>query len=204
MPHNLAPVQIDVSRLGPDSGLALPALPGTTPAMYGTQLPSLQAPPPGTVALLPSADAVLGPWDGAARQGGEALASLALPFDGKLYVGGLDASMEEDSVSALMETVGPLRALYLAREGGATDGPTRGFAFAAFADAALAESAIGALSGRVIGERKLVVLRATHALRLDDNGQPLELAAAPLGPTVAVSLCYVPLLHSVRILLTKV
>ena len=84
-PHVVSPtvgeVPIDVSKLGPDSGLATYVLPAA-PTMVGTQLPSLHAPSPA--AALPTADAVLGAWDGAALQGGEALASLALPFEGKV------------------------------------------------------------------------------------------------------------------------
>ncbi|KIK60395.1 hypothetical protein GYMLUDRAFT_606046 [Collybiopsis luxurians FD-317 M1] len=77
----------------------------------------------------------------------------------KVFVGGLPTYLNEENVMELLKSFGELKAFNLVRENG--NGPSKGFAFFEYVDASVTETAIQALNGMELGDRYLVVQRAS-------------------------------------------
>ncbi|KAG6821456.1 hypothetical protein H0H93_010180 [Arthromyces matolae] len=85
----------------------------------------------------------------------------------KVFVGGLPPYLNEEQVMELLKSFGELKAFNLVRENG--NGPSKGFAFFEYADISVTDVAIQSLNGMEIGDRYLVVQRASVGAK---PGQP--------------------------------
>ncbi|KDQ61772.1 hypothetical protein JAAARDRAFT_122737 [Jaapia argillacea MUCL 33604] len=77
----------------------------------------------------------------------------------KVFVGGLPTYLNEEQVMELLKSFGDLKAFNLVREGGS--GPSKGFAFFEYVDPNVTDVAIQSLNGMELGDRYLVVQRAS-------------------------------------------
>lgn len=77
----------------------------------------------------------------------------------KIFVGGLPMYLNEEQVMELLKSFGELKAFNLVRENG--NGPSKGFAFFEYVDPSVTDVAIQSLSGMELGDKYLVVQRAS-------------------------------------------
>ncbi|KAJ7760448.1 hypothetical protein B0H16DRAFT_1532332 [Mycena metata] len=77
----------------------------------------------------------------------------------KVFVGGLPTYLNEEQVMELLKSFGELKAFNLVRENG--NGASKGFAFFEYVDTAVTDVAIQSLNGMELGDRFLVVQRAS-------------------------------------------
>ncbi|KAF8636380.1 hypothetical protein AX17_003562 [Amanita inopinata Kibby_2008] len=77
----------------------------------------------------------------------------------KIFVGGLPTYLNEEQVMELLKSFGELKAFNLVRENG--NGPSKGFAFFEYVDINVTDVAIQGLNGMELGDRYLVVQRAS-------------------------------------------
>ncbi|PCH44197.1 hypothetical protein WOLCODRAFT_90700 [Wolfiporia cocos MD-104 SS10] len=77
----------------------------------------------------------------------------------KIFVGGLPTYLNEEQVMELLKSFGDLKAFNLVRENGT--GASKGFAFFEYVDPAVTDVAIQSLSGMELGDKYLVVQRAS-------------------------------------------
>ncbi|KAF8957475.1 hypothetical protein BDZ97DRAFT_1906809 [Flammula alnicola] len=77
----------------------------------------------------------------------------------KVFVGGLPTYLNEENVMELLKSFGELKAFNLVRENGT--GASKGFAFFEYVDAGVTDVAIQSLNGMELGDRYLVVQRAS-------------------------------------------
>ncbi|KLO17970.1 hypothetical protein SCHPADRAFT_141264 [Schizopora paradoxa] len=77
----------------------------------------------------------------------------------KIYVGGLPSYLNEEQVQELLTTFGELKAFNLVRDNG--NGPSKGFAFFEYVDPDVTDAACQGLNGTELGDRRLVVQRAS-------------------------------------------
>ena len=76
----------------------------------------------------------------------------------KLYVGNLDYTTTEASLSKLFASVGEILSVNLITD--RMTGRSRGFAFVEMAESSAAQQAINELNGKAVGERQLKVAEA--------------------------------------------
>ncbi|TKY88008.1 hypothetical protein EX895_003104 [Sporisorium graminicola] len=79
------------------------------------------------------------------------------PF--KIFVGGLPTYLTDDQVIELLQAFGELRAFNLVKD--TATGASKGFAFCEYVDTALTDLACQGLNGMELGDRNLVVQRAS-------------------------------------------
>ncbi|XP_045592873.2 splicing factor U2AF 50 kDa subunit isoform X1 [Procambarus clarkii] len=77
----------------------------------------------------------------------------------KIFLGGLPNYLNEDQVKELLTSFGQLRAFNLVKDSGT--GLSKGFAFCEYADVSLTDQAIHGLNGMQLGDKKLVLQRAS-------------------------------------------
>ncbi|KAM6496933.1 hypothetical protein JOM56_007406 [Amanita muscaria] len=77
----------------------------------------------------------------------------------KIFVGGLPTYLNEEQVMELLKSFGELKAFNLVRENG--NGPSKGFAFFEYVEPNVTDVAIQGLNGMELGDRYLVVQRAS-------------------------------------------
>ncbi|KAF8523006.1 hypothetical protein JB92DRAFT_3087536 [Gautieria morchelliformis] len=77
----------------------------------------------------------------------------------KIFVGGLPTYLNEEQVMELLKSFGELKAFNLVRENG--NGVSKGFAFFEYVDPSVTDVAIQGLNGMELGDRYLVVQRAS-------------------------------------------
>lgn len=78
----------------------------------------------------------------------------------KIYIGGLPTYLVEDQVVELLKSFGDLRSFNLVREAG-VNGASKGFAFCEYVDAGITDLAIQGLNDMELGDKKLLVQRAS-------------------------------------------
>ncbi|KAN0109653.1 hypothetical protein V8E52_009090 [Russula decolorans] len=88
----------------------------------------------------------------------------------KVFVGGLPSYLNEEQVMELLKSFGELKAFNLVRDNGT--GPSKGFAFFEYVDPAVTDVAIAALSGMTLGDRQLVIQRASVGAKAGQPGFP--------------------------------
>ncbi|PWN21356.1 hypothetical protein BCV69DRAFT_282089 [Microstroma glucosiphilum] len=81
----------------------------------------------------------------------------------KIYVGSLPTYLNEDQIIELLKAFGEVRAFNLVRE--ANNGPSKGFAFCEYVDSSITDLACEGLNDMELGDRKLVVQRASAGQR---------------------------------------
>jgi len=77
----------------------------------------------------------------------------------KIFVGGLPNYLNEDQVKELIGSFGELRAFNLVKD--STTGLSKGYAFCEYADLAITDIAIAGMNGMQLGDKKLIVQRAS-------------------------------------------
>ncbi|KAK7066451.1 U2 small nuclear RNA auxiliary factor 2 [Halocaridina rubra] len=77
----------------------------------------------------------------------------------KIFIGGLPNYLNEDQVKELLMSFGQLRAFNLVKD--SATGLSKGYAFCEYVDVSLTDQAIHGLNGMQLGDKKLVVQRAS-------------------------------------------
>ncbi|KAI9101205.1 splicing factor U2AF 65 kDa subunit-like protein [Phlyctochytrium arcticum] len=93
----------------------------------------------------------------------------------KIFVGGLPPFLNDEQVMELLKSFGELRAFNLVKDG--ATGLSKGFAFCEYLDAAITDIACEGLHGMELGDKKLIVQRAS--VGATKAGMPMM---APLLP----------------------
>lgn len=88
----------------------------------------------------------------------------------KIFVGGLPTYLNEEQVQELLKSFGELKAFNLVRENG--NGPSKGFAFFEYVDPEVTDVACQGLNGMELGDRHLVVQRASIGAKPGQPGIP--------------------------------
>ncbi|KAI5121618.1 hypothetical protein M0805_001148 [Coniferiporia weirii] len=88
----------------------------------------------------------------------------------KIFVGGLPTYLNEEQVQELLKSFGELKAFNLVRENG--NGPSKGFAFFEYVDPSVTDVACQGLNGMELGDRYLVVQRASIGAKPGQPGIP--------------------------------
>eukprot|EP00123_Amoebidium_parasiticum_P013727 comp22118_c0_seq1/m.32329 comp22118_c0_seq1/g.32329 ORF comp22118_c0_seq1/g.32329 comp22118_c0_seq1/m.32329 type:complete len:565 (-) comp22118_c0_seq1:609-2303(-) len=97
--------------------------------------------------------------------------------DHKLFIGGLPTYLTEDQVKELLSAFGPLRAFNLVRD--TSTNVSKGYAFVEYVDHTLTDAAIQGLNGMVIGDKTLLVQRASQK----DGTLPPGIMMGSIAPT---------------------
>jgi len=77
----------------------------------------------------------------------------------KVFIGGLPNYLNEDQVKELLSTFGELRAFNLVKD--SATGLSKGYAFCEYVDISITDVAIAGMNGMQLGDKKLVVQRAS-------------------------------------------
>nr|3VAF_A Chain A, Splicing factor U2AF 65 kDa subunit [Homo sapiens]3VAF_B Chain B, Splicing factor U2AF 65 kDa subunit [Homo sapiens]3VAG_A Chain A, Splicing factor U2AF 65 kDa subunit [Homo sapiens]3VAG_B Chain B, Splicing factor U2AF 65 kDa subunit [Homo sapiens]3VAH_A Chain A, Splicing factor U2AF 65 kDa subunit [Homo sapiens]3VAH_B Chain B, Splicing factor U2AF 65 kDa subunit [Homo sapiens]3VAI_A Chain A, Splicing factor U2AF 65 kDa subunit [Homo sapiens]3VAI_B Chain B, Splicing factor U2AF 6 len=82
-----------------------------------------------------------------------------LPGAHKLFIGGLPNYLNDDQVKELLTSFGPLKAFNLVKD--SATGLSKGYAFCEYVDINVTDQAIAGLNGMQLGDKKLLVQRAS-------------------------------------------
>ena len=77
----------------------------------------------------------------------------------KIFIGGLPSYLNDSQVKELLQSFGPLRGFNLVKD--STTNVSKGFAFCEYADVNITDQAVAGLNGMQLGDRVLVVQRAS-------------------------------------------
>ncbi|KAI7863919.1 hypothetical protein BDF14DRAFT_1839943 [Spinellus fusiger] len=80
----------------------------------------------------------------------------------KIFIGGLPMYLNEEQIMELLQSFGELRAFHLVKE---PSGSSKGFAFCEYADPSVTDLACQGLNNMELGERRLVVQRASQGAK---------------------------------------
>ncbi|XP_075394080.1 splicing factor U2AF 65 kDa subunit isoform X1 [Tenrec ecaudatus] len=100
--------------------------------------------------------------DGSARSvlPGPGVVSTVVPDSAhKLFIGGLPNYLNDDQVKELLTSFGPLKAFNLVKD--SATGLSKGYAFCEYVDINVTDQAIAGLNGMQLGDKKLLVQRAS-------------------------------------------
>ncbi|CAO1408973.1 unnamed protein product [Diamesa serratosioi] len=87
----------------------------------------------------------------------------------KIFIGGLPNYLNEDQVKELLLSFGQLKAFNLVKD--AATGLSKGYAFAEYVEYAITDQAIAGLNGMQLGDKKLIVQRASVGAKNATVGQ---------------------------------
>uniref|UniRef100_A0A034VJ82 Splicing factor U2AF subunit n=3 Tax=Dacini TaxID=43871 RepID=A0A034VJ82_BACDO len=93
----------------------------------------------------------------------------------KIFIGGLPNYLNEEQVKELLLSFGQLRAFNLVKD--AATGLSKGYAFSEYVDHSITDQAIAGLNGMQLGDKKLIVQRASVGAK---NAQNSATTAAPV------------------------
>ncbi|XP_054730185.1 splicing factor U2AF 50 kDa subunit [Anastrepha obliqua] len=93
----------------------------------------------------------------------------------KIFIGGLPNYLSDDQVKELLLSFGQLRAFNLVKD--AATGLSKGYAFCEYVDLSVTDQAIAGLNGMQLGDKKLIVQRASVGAK---NSQTNSTAVAPV------------------------
>jgi len=79
--------------------------------------------------------------------------------DNKVFVGGIPNYLNEDQVKELLVSFGQLKSFNLVKD--FTTGLSKGYAFAEYMDTSITDQAIAGLNGMQLGDKKIIVQRAS-------------------------------------------
>ncbi|XP_014032943.1 splicing factor U2AF 65 kDa subunit isoform X3 [Salmo salar] len=103
----------------------------------------------------------------------------------KLFIGGLPNYLNDDQVKELLISFGPLKAFNLVKD--SATALSKGYAFCEYVDVNLNDQAIAGLNGMQLGDKKLLVQRASvgakNAALTGMNQTPVTLQVPGLMPT---------------------
>ncbi|TPX66071.1 hypothetical protein SpCBS45565_g04719 [Spizellomyces sp. 'palustris'] len=100
----------------------------------------------------------------------------------KIFVGGLPPFLNDEQVMELLKSFGELRAFNLVKDG--TTGLSKGFAFCEYVDPAITDIACQGLNGMELGDKKLIVQRASVGASKMGMGMGI---LPPLLPTAVLT-----------------
>ncbi|XP_075230495.1 U2 small nuclear riboprotein auxiliary factor 50 isoform X4 [Lycorma delicatula] len=89
----------------------------------------------------------------------------------KIFIGGLPNYLNEDQVKELLMSFGQLRAFNLVKD--SATGLSKGYAFCEYADVIMTDQAIAGLNGMQLGDKKLIVQRASVGAKNAVLGQQM-------------------------------
>ncbi|KAL4132145.1 hypothetical protein QTP88_009352 [Uroleucon formosanum] len=87
----------------------------------------------------------------------------------KIFIGGLPAYLNDEQVKELLTSFGQLKAFNLVKD--AATGLSKGYAFCEYVDVVMTDQAIAGLNGMQLGEKKLIVQRASIGAKNPGLGQ---------------------------------
>uniref|UniRef100_A0A1A9W316 Splicing factor U2AF subunit n=1 Tax=Glossina brevipalpis TaxID=37001 RepID=A0A1A9W316_9MUSC len=93
----------------------------------------------------------------------------------KIFIGGLPNYLNDDQVKELLLSFGQLRAFNLVKD--TATGLSKGYAFCEYVDLTITDQAIAGLNGMQLGDKKLIVQRASVGAK---NAQNNSAVAAPV------------------------
>ncbi|KAI8376512.1 uncharacterized protein BYT42DRAFT_615241 [Radiomyces spectabilis] len=97
----------------------------------------------------------------------------------KIFIGGLPSYLNEEQVMELLKSFGELRAFNLVKD--TTTGHSKGFAFCEYADPSVTDLACQGLNNMELGDRKLVVQRASIGAKQGGAGAEPQNSALPIS-----------------------
>ncbi|XP_034465790.1 U2 small nuclear RNA auxiliary factor 2a isoform X2 [Hippoglossus hippoglossus] len=104
----------------------------------------------------------------------------------KLFIGGLPNYLNDDQVKELLTSFGPLKAFNLVKD--SATGLSKGYAFCEYVDVNLNDQAIAGLNGMQLGDKKLLVQRASvgskNATLTSMNQTPVTLQVPGMNSSV--------------------
>ncbi|KAJ4454800.1 putative Splicing factor U2AF 50 kDa subunit [Paratrimastix pyriformis] len=104
----------------------------------------------------------------------------------KIFVGGLPSYLTEEHIKELLATIGPLRSFNLVRD--AATGNSKGYAFLEYLDPSLTDAACSGLNGIKLGEKTLIVQRASVGAKKRQEGTATNLLTATLDAATIAKL----------------
>jgi len=87
------------------------------------------------------------------------ISTVVADSDNKVFVGGIPNYLNEDQVKELLTSFGQLKAFNLVKDLGS--GLSKGYAFCEYRDGTITDQAIAGLNGMQLGDKKLIVQRAS-------------------------------------------
>ncbi|EDO48329.1 predicted protein [Nematostella vectensis] len=97
----------------------------------------------------------------------------------KIFIGGLPNYLNEDQVKELLSSFGELRAFNLVKD--SATGLSKGYAFCEYVDLGITDVAIQGLNGMQLGDKKLIVQRASVGAKQNlNNPQAMNMVPAQL------------------------
>lgn len=99
----------------------------------------------------------------------------------KIFIGGLPNYLNEDQVKELLTSFGPLKAFNLVKD--SATGLSKGYAFCEYVDPNITDQACAGLNGMQLGDKKLIVQRASVGAKNAQNAnqQPVQIQVPGLN-----------------------
>ncbi|TNN52841.1 Splicing factor U2AF subunit [Liparis tanakae] len=93
----------------------------------------------------------------------------------KLFIGGLPNYLNDDQVKELLTSFGPLKAFNLVKDSATS--LSKGYAFCEYVDVSATDQAVSGLNGMQLGDKKLIVQRASVGAK---NANPTSVTETPV------------------------
>ncbi|XP_016297324.1 splicing factor U2AF 65 kDa subunit-like [Sinocyclocheilus anshuiensis] len=93
----------------------------------------------------------------------------------KLFIGGLPNYLNDDQVKELLTSFGPLKAFNLVKDSATS--LSKGYAFCEYVDISVTDQAVAGLHGMQLGDKKLIVQRASVGAK---NANPTAVVETPI------------------------
>ncbi|KAA8585506.1 hypothetical protein FQN60_004200 [Etheostoma spectabile] len=93
----------------------------------------------------------------------------------KLFIGGLPNYLNDDQVKELLTSFGPLKAFNLVKDSATS--LSKGYAFCEYVDVSATDQAVAGLNGMQLGDKKLIVQRASVGAK---NANPTSIIETPV------------------------
>ncbi|XP_039595269.1 splicing factor U2AF 65 kDa subunit-like [Polypterus senegalus] len=103
------------------------------------------------------------------------VSTVVLDSPHKLFIGGLPNYLNDDQVKELLTSFGPLKAFNLVKD--SSTSLSKGYAFCEYVDISLTDQAVGGLNGMQLGDKKLIVQRASVGAK---NANPMAIIQTPV------------------------
>jgi splicing factor U2AF subunit len=126
----------------------------------------------------------IGPEQGPAHYVPGVINTAVPDSEHKIFVGGLPSYLNEEQVKELLLSFGELRSFNLVKDG--TTGGSKGYAFCEYVDSSITDTACAGLNGLELGDRFLVVQRASVGAR-EGITNPAAIAGRASGAIVAAA-----------------
>lgn len=112
------------------------------------------------------------------------VSSIVADSPNKIYIGGLPTYLTDDQIKEILTSFGQLRAFNLIRDPGTM--ASKGYAFCEYLDSTITDQAILGLNGFEIGDKKLIVQRASVGAKSGPLASTTNLSG--LNPAAAAAL----------------